>query len=936
MSGPPPTFGAVAEQDTPQKRNLNASIGQRAASAASSRASAGKNVAETVTETRLRGPKVAKATSEAALAEARAKQAQMAWEKTQRMLAGVPAPKELPAAQQLIINEVRNLAQALKLSRDMFGASGIGYGVTSYFGGSPANDVNALLKPIFANEAFDRLEKMRAASPTGAALGNVTEKELDLLKSAGGVADVASSDKVFQQGVTDLINKRLRVLGKLGADPYAVAEAIGPEDIGNFADKIETYQFRPDDEKALQNYILTSKKDGSYDPSTAAALAGQAYYNATGRAPDEAYIQQTTGTMQRVGEQAGAPSFDYTKSWEKDRQQLVPFVTGQKREEPGLGSTLAGAALNTVPSVFEFAADTVAALTVDLPQTIEGVAQVVGGAAGLSDPAAFEAVKTYYKDRYGTTAGFKEALRTDPASIMADVAGVFTGGATLGAKTANLAGKVSKIAALSNAARSMSGFATTAAKLDPMYAAGKMAGLGLNTAKAVGEQAAIGIPSRLAGVTPTETKQAIQAGREGSQPFLDQLEGVGSPVDPANAAENALSELYQGRSLNYQRRMARMNKTEAVTFDDVDKALQATRDIGQHKGIDISSASGVWDEVYDKVAEFRDAGLSTIEDFDKLKQAVRTIGTKYPLGTPQYKVAKDVAQAIGKTIEAKAPVYANIMKDYRVASDVLADVKATISSGAASTDTVLNKLRRVASGKGPRGTTVLDLLEQTPSGKGLGNMLAGQALSGTEVKGLSGAVAPAAAVATGDPTALAGLLLSPRRLGRTAYSAGELLGGVDNTVALAQRYGLDAATGKLTDLQRRYGPPAAQALRVANPSLIQPMVDPFTAPDTASGDPRAALLERYVPVPRVLESPPVTLDQFRGAPAGFPDLSTYRPAPEPAVTPQPAVIEIDGRPAGPGPDGRLIFLDDGTSAEEPIAMARGGHATRGLAYGIRR
>jgi hypothetical protein len=885
MGTAPLTFGAAPEKPTPQQRNLNANIGQSEAGAASSRASAGKSAAETVTEIETRGPKVAKAQSEAELSALRAKQAQLAWEKTQRMLEGVPPPKDLPAAQELIVNEVRNLSQALKLSRDMFGATGAGQTLTSYFSGSPANDVQALLKPIFANEAFNKLAEMRASNPTGAALGNVTEREMDLLKSSGGVADVVSSDKIFQQGVTDLINKRLRMLGKLGADPYVVAEAIGPEDIARFADKIETYQYRPDDEKALQKYIATSKKAGNFDPSTAAALAAQAYYNATGRAPDEAYVRSTAEQMQRIGEQEGTPSFDYKKAWEQQRPQLVPYVTGQKREGLGWGETLGGAALNAVPSVFQFAGDTVAALTVDLPQTLEGVAQVVGGGMDLSDPAAYEAIKAYYGNRYGTIEGFKEALRTDPASILADVAGIFSGGATLGAKGANLAGKVSKIAALSKAAKGMEAFAAAAAKLDPMYAAGKMAGLGLDIGKAVGEQAAVGIPSRLAGVTSGETKQAIQAGREGSEAFLKQAEGRGSPVDPVEAADKALGELYAGRSQNYQRRMARLNKSEDVSFDDVDKALQNTYDVGQHKGIDISAASGVWDKVNAKVAEFRDAGLSTIEDFDKLKQAIRNIGSSYGIGTPEYKVAKDVAQSISKTIEAKAPVYANIMKDYRTASDVLADVKATISSGAASKDTVLNKLRRVASGKGPRGTTVLQLLESTPSGKGLGNMLAGQAMSSTEVKGLTGAFAPAAAVATGDPTALAGLLMSPRALGKMAYGAGELLGGVDNTVALAKRYGLDTATTKLADLQKRYGPPAAQGLRMVNPALIQPMVDPFTPPAQGQMDEGAALRQRYMPAPTMRMAPSISLDQFRdGGPPSMPDLSAYRPGPQGRAT----------------------------------------------------
>ena len=52
--------------------------------------------------------------------------------------------------------------------------------------GTKAADVDALIDTIGANISFDKLDKMRQSSPTGGALGNVTERELDLLRATAG------------------------------------------------------------------------------------------------------------------------------------------------------------------------------------------------------------------------------------------------------------------------------------------------------------------------------------------------------------------------------------------------------------------------------------------------------------------------------------------------------------------------------------------------------------------------------------------------------------------------------------------------------------------------------------------------------------------------------------------------------------------------------
>jgi hypothetical protein len=327
--------------------------------------------------------------------------------------------------------------------------------------------------------------------------------------------------------------------------------------------------------------------------------------------------------------------------------------------------------------------------------------------------------------------------------------------------------------------------------------------------------------------------------------------------------------------------MDRLKKSEeALSFDDVEKSIEGVRNVGRHKGIDISSAADVWDQVDAKTMEFFDKGLNTIEDFDAMKRAIGNIRDTYQRGTPQYRVANDVAKAINNTIVEKAPIYANIMNDYRVASDVLSDVTASLSTGAKSADTTLNKLRRVASGKGARGRTVLDLLESTPSGKGLGNVLAGQTMSSPEAGGLTPTISAGTAMAAGSPEPLLGAFMSPRALGTAAYRTGEALGGAERMFGRAMDL---PGASVLADIYERYAPATAQGarqgVRIANPALIQPQVSDFEYAPPSEEDIRAALTARYMPSsPRtsLVDDQGVSLEALRSKYEG-PTLPSLRP-----------------------------------------------------------
>lgn len=70
--------------------------------------------------------------------------------------------------------------------------------IISKWGGTPAADLDSLLDTVGANISFDYLNTMRQNSPTGGALGQVTERELDLLRAtAGNLRQSQSADQLL-------------------------------------------------------------------------------------------------------------------------------------------------------------------------------------------------------------------------------------------------------------------------------------------------------------------------------------------------------------------------------------------------------------------------------------------------------------------------------------------------------------------------------------------------------------------------------------------------------------------------------------------------------------------------------------------------------------------------------------------------------------------
>ena len=86
-------------------------------------------------------------------------------------------------------------------------ATGMGATTLSGIPGTAAHDVSKLLDGIKGNIAFDKLQQMREASPTGGALGAVSERELALLQSVFGSLEQSQGTAQFKQNL-----QRLRTL----------------------------------------------------------------------------------------------------------------------------------------------------------------------------------------------------------------------------------------------------------------------------------------------------------------------------------------------------------------------------------------------------------------------------------------------------------------------------------------------------------------------------------------------------------------------------------------------------------------------------------------------------------------------------------------------------------------------------------------------------
>jgi hypothetical protein len=288
-------------------------------------------------------------------------------------------------------------------------------------------------------------------------------------------------------------------------------------------------------------------------------------------------------------------------------------------------------------------------------------------------------------------------------------------------------------------------------------------------------------------------KTAVSAGMEGNQAFLKNMrdpEGNAAALVPQ--ARKALEAVRLERSGDYQRSMSAFGQraNKPLKFDDVDKAVTGVEDTGKFMGRDISQLAGeneltaaqqTIEGIKKNIAAWKTLPpeYQTAAGFDKFKQF---IGEKYidwkGGKDAANKVAQNVYHSIRDTIVKQDPHYAEIMKDYSEASDLLNELEKTLSLGKkASEDTALRKLlsttRSGVNTNFGKRAELADILNQHQPNLVPG--LAGQAMAGWTPQGINRLIAGGiAGMSLKDAKDLLALpITSPRLVGETAYKLGQ-------------------------------------------------------------------------------------------------------------------------------------------------------------------
>lgn len=508
-----------------------------------------------------------------------------------------------------------------------------------------------------------------------------------------------------------------------------------------------------------------------------------------------------------------------------NRKQVAPSG------ELGWGDVITQAVANTPASGHQALKDLVAPFMSPI-ETAKSLGNLALGTAQKLIPGEqssekyADAVGNFVAQRYGGMEEFKRTLAKDPVGVLADASTLLSGG---GALAARAPGMVSKAARMSQRTAPIARAADAVAPA-MKYAGGKMTRAGqladpVNLAakgvkwagKAPAEIVAssVGMMTGTGGDTMREALLAGRAGGKRSKDFTDNMRGKVDLKDVLGDVDKSLSIMHQQRANAYNNRMKGVKSDPTVLdFSKVDDALREISDIGVYKGKSISPNTDVmYQKLMDHVDEWRQADPSdfhTPEGLDALKKKIGDELAAADFTKPEYKMAKNVYDAIKEQIVKQAPEYGEIMKEYAKASDEILDIRSTLSTtGKASADTRLRKLQsalanNVNASFGARKSAV-DKLDAVGDGS-IVPKISGQALNSWTPRGLQRGIGGAGlAYGLGQslmsgfssiPAFLAGLpLQSPRLMGEIAHAAGQVSRPLQGPTKLAASLLNKAPTG---------------------------------------------------------------------------------------------------------------------------------------------
>lgn len=414
---------------------------------------------------------------------------------------------------------------------------------------------------------------------------------------------------------------------------------------------------------------------------------------------------------------------DLTQPEEKDEAAAAgtaggPGGEGGGGEGPGglgWGETLGSAIVNLPSSTANELGAIFEAITSPI-QTATSVASL-GGAllskmgVGKFDESSADALGQYYANKYGSIDGFKRELATNPASILADVATVLTGGAGAATKL-GLPAKIARLGKRATVAQKYAGM--VARNVDPITAMTNVItevvpAVTKGTAKVTGRvtSGALGMTTGAGGESIRRAADVgFESGRTGERSgrelnFLAQMRG-GADLDAVvGQAEALLRDQQEAASKAYKAGMVDVSKdATTLSFDGIDNTLAELRDRAYYGDqVRNPTAAKVYEQVKSKVDEWRDldpAQYHTPEGMDALKQNIGGIidGLAANGDRAALSVATGVYNQVRNDIAKQVPAYAKVMKGYEDASNNIRDIRRTFSlTPGANVDTKLRKLQ---------------------------------------------------------------------------------------------------------------------------------------------------------------------------------------------------------------------------------------------------
>ncbi|WP_333790690.1 hypothetical protein [Sphingorhabdus sp.] len=424
--------------------------------------------------------------------------------------------------------------------------------------------------------------------------------------------------------------------------------------------------------------------------------------------------------------------------------------------------------------------------------------------------APLNAVVDFYKQRYGSLEGFKQAFAKDPVGVAADLsAGVMGAGGVVrgvGTAAAQAPGVVGRAGPAVNAAGRA--IQTVGSYLDPVADAGRVAG---NIGRGAGR--VLDLSTGLGNNTVNNAVADARAGGIRGQRLVDNMRDNVPINNVVDEARGAVGDLSRERSQAYDAGMAATRADQTpLDVDALLAEIQNQRNTVNFRGVAGTGdprALNALDDIEQMIQQFdtRTAGTGRVaEGFDHIKKRIGDMRDYNRTNDPDQRVIGNMYHATRDQITNQVPDYARSMQNFEAASDAIDDATRTFSLGRnASDDTALRKLQsitrnNVSTNYGARELTMADLEQARP---GLSAAIRGQAFNSWLPRGLArpvaGVGAAGAAYSGGLPallepnTLMLAAASSPRIVGEGANLVGRTLGGVDALLDRAGVGGLNAA-----------------------------------------------------------------------------------------------------------------------------------------------